>query len=119
MARYHRISAKVEHAFEHVKNFKATRGADDPVVLKPDCGKRGQRVEIVKDEVAARRCWAHCEEVFVAQELVEGLESGKHGAKFSDDAKGMIRSLCGKHPRRSLVTGGRFWKSLSCVLVLC
>ncbi len=103
VARYHRIPAQVDDAFDQVVNFLETRGLDYPVVLKPDLGQRGQGVGIVKDEISARRWVAHCEEGFLVQELIEGLEFGVHWAKFPDDGKGMIRSLCGKHTQK--VTG--------------
>mgnify|MGYP002628560168 FL=1 len=103
VARYLRIGAGAKDALQHVKGFMKERGLDYPVVLKPDFGQRGQGVEIVKNEEAAQRWVENCEEGFLVQELIGGLEFGVHWSKFPDAEKGSVASLCGKHPQS--VTG--------------
>ncbi|MCX8239259.1 MAG: hypothetical protein OSB05_10610 [Akkermansiaceae bacterium] len=99
LARYLRIEAGAEDAFQQVKGFMKERGLEYPVVFKPDFGQRGQGVEIVKNEKAAK-CWMeNCQEGFLVQELITGLEFGVHWSKYPDEEKGMIASLCGKHPQ--------------------
>ena len=88
------------------------RGFAFPVVLKPELGQRGQGVEIVRDEAAAGRWLARCAEAFVVQEYVGGLEFGVHWAKFPGAEKGMITSLCGKHPQSVSGDGTRTLKEL-------
>lgn len=103
VARYLRIEEGAADGFERVRNYIREQGLEYPVVLKPDFGQRGQGVEIVKDELSARRWIEHCEEGFLVQELITGLEFGVHWSKFPDEEKGIIASLCRKHPQ--FVTG--------------
>lgn len=103
MARYLRIGAGAKDAFTEVTGFLKRRNLSYPVVLKPDFGQRGQGVEIVKDETAAKRWIQNCDEGFLVQEMIGGIEFGVHWSKFPDAKKGVISSLCGKHPQS--VTG--------------
>ena len=105
VAHYHRISTEVEDGFEQIEKFMVRQGLDYPVILKPDFGQRGQGVEIIKDEASARRWVAHCDEGFLVQEFIGGVEFGVHWSKFPDEGKGMIRSLCGKHPVKVIGNG--------------
>jgi len=103
VARYLRIAAGEGDAFAQVRAFMRKFDLSYPLVLKPDFGQRGQGVEIVKDEAAAEHWVKHCEEGFLAQELIGGIEFGVHWSKFPDAEVGEIASLCGKHPQA--VTG--------------
>lgn len=112
VARYRRVATRADDAFDQVLEFMHAHELTYPVVLKPDLGQRGQGVEIVKDEASARRWVAHCEESFLVQELVGGLEFGVHWAKFPGEPKGMIRSICGKHPQKITGDGKRTLEEL-------
>ena len=107
LARYLRISAGGAGAFEEVEGFLKKEGLSYPVVLKPDLGQRGQGVEIVEDEEAARRWVGNCEEGFLVQELIGGIEFGVHWSRFPDAEKGSIASMCGKHPQAVTGDGAR------------
>ncbi len=99
IAKYLRVEDGAEGAFEEVKGFLEAESLDYPVVLKPDFGQRGQGVEIVRNEAAARRWIGNCEEGFLVQEVIGGIEFGIHWAKFPDEEHGEIASICGKHPQ--------------------
>ena len=94
IARYLRIPNGAKDALGSLEKFLAEEGLGFPLVLKPDFGQRGQGVEIVNDWQAARRWVDHCEEGFLAQEFITGLEFGVHWAKFPNEEKGTITSLC-------------------------
>lgn len=97
IARYLRMSGGGD--FERLKGWMAEEGLTFPVVLKPDLGLRGQGVEMVRDESAARRWMSECGEDVIAQEMIGGLEFGVHWAKGPGEERGRIDSLCGKHPQ--------------------
>ncbi len=105
IARYLRVAGGGASAFEEVRGFLEKEGLSYPIVLKPDYGQRGQGVEIVRDEAAAKRWIQACGEGFMAQEMIGGLEFGVHWSKFPDDEVGEIASLCGKHPQRVIGDG--------------
>jgi hypothetical protein len=97
IARYLRIEAGANDAFDRVLSFIKKGKLEYPVVLKPDFGQRGQGVEIVHDEDSVRRWISQCEEGFLVQEFIGGLEFGVQWACFPGKKTGRITSLCGKH----------------------
>ena len=112
VARYLRVPEGAADAFEQIEVFLSNHQLDFPVVLKPDFGQRGSGVEIVHDRESAR-CWVdHCEEGFMVQEYITGLEFGVHWAKFPDEGQGMITSLCGKYPQFLTGDGERMLEEL-------
>ena len=112
LARYLRIRGGVDDALEQIDLFLENHGLDFPLVLKPDLGQRGQGVGIVKDREAARFWIDHCDEGFLVQEYIAGLEFGVHWAKFPDEEKGRITSLCGKYPQSVTGDGERTLEEL-------
>lgn len=112
IARYLRIPARTKDAFARGRGWMKTQGLDFPIVLKPDFGQRGQGVEIVNDEDGMTRWMTHCEEGFLVQELISGLEFGVQWARFPDEAHGEIRSLCQKHPQKVIGDGRRSLEEL-------
>lgn len=111
VARFRRVSGEGAEPVEEVKSFVREVGGF-PVILKPDVGQRGQGVAIVHDEEEAREWISHCDEVFLVQEYVRGLEFGVQWARFPETKRGMIPSLCGKHPQRIQGDGKRTLKEL-------
>ena len=99
IAKYLRVAEGCPDAFEKVMSFLKEVAWSFPVVLKPDYGQRGQGVEIVRDEAGVRRWVGNCEEGFLVQEMVEGLEFGVHWSRAPGEEVGVISSLCGKHPQ--------------------
>ncbi len=100
-ARYLRIESQAEDAYERI----LAAGFHFPYVLKPNLGQRGVGVEIVRDEQSARTWLAGCQDEVVVQELIGGLEFGVHWSKHPAEAKGEIRSLCGKHAQKVIGDG--------------
>ena len=105
VARYLRIGEGSDDALAQVKGFVAKFDLSYPIVLKPDFGQRGQGVELVKDEAAAERWVRNCEEGFLVQELIGGIEFGVHWSMFPDAEKGEVASLSGKHPQAVVGNG--------------
>ncbi|MDC0265311.1 hypothetical protein OAK58_01380 [bacterium] len=110
IAKYLRLKKGAD--FSKMAKWMVEEGLDFPIVLKPDLGLRGQGVEIVKDEAAARRWLAECRDEIVVQEMIGGIEFGVHWAKFPDEERGRIDSLCGKLTQSITGDGSRTLEEL-------
>ncbi len=91
------VRVRAGEGFEKVSELMEEVSLVYPVVMKPDFGQRGQGVKVVKNEEEGKRWVEQCEEGFLVQEFVGGLEFGLHWSKGPGEERGRIDSLCGKH----------------------
>lgn len=112
VARFRRVAGGQEGAFDEVMAFARSEAGGFPVVLKPDLGQRGQGVAIVHGEEEAREWVDHCDEDFLVQEHVGGLEFGVQWARFPGAEKGVIPSVCRKHAQEVRGDGCRTLREL-------
>jgi pimeloyl-ACP methyl ester carboxylesterase/membrane protein DedA with SNARE-associated domain len=102
----------VENRLREIQAFREQTGVAFPIVLKPDVGQRGQGVESVADEAAARRWLERRPQRCIAQRYAPGQEFGVFYYRLPGEARGRVFSITEKRPPVLLGDGRRTLEEL-------
>ena len=85
--------AEPEERLKRLDSWLCERNLDYPIVLKPDVGRHGTGVGVIRDELTALRFVLGCPADLIAQEYVPGLEFGVFYWRMPDEERGHILSI--------------------------
>jgi len=95
VARYTLITHGIESG-EAVRDLMDLNGLSFPIVMKPDVGDRGHKVQIVRSDEEARAYLREAEADTIMQEFVSGEEFGLFFVRHPAEVKGTIISITEK-----------------------
>ncbi len=109
VARFLRIPAgdAPGRRIEAARSFQGTLAIAWPIVIKPDQGKRGREVAIVRDREDLARRLSDASFDWIVQEYVPGVEYGIFYVRHPDEDRGRIFSITEKRLPRVLTDGVR------------